>query len=370
MLFDNFNCLLETHNLWINLEENMSQSNHSGINIKGNRWSDTGIKLGVSHQGMNRLNEQRFNFLKQMGVEYLEIRIPSSQSSYEEIVDIRRRVEDAGLKVFEIMLADKYVMNESSLGLPGRDDEIKFYKDFIKDLGRAGIDCTTYAWHFVGTYATGNTTTRGCQTRLFELEEALKKPNIYDREYSDEEMWDNYEYFIKEMLPVAEDAGVRLQLHPNDPPVTHQGLARIFRSTEAFKRAMEISNHSPYSGILFCVGTWAEMFGPDGKGEDIVEAIREFGSRGHIYQVHFRNVSSPLPDFYETFPDNGYLNMYRIMKALGEANFNGIVVPDHVPQGQNTEGGRNHEEAYCLGYIRALIQAVNTDLDSRIQGLT
>ena len=187
-------------------------------------------------------------------------------------------------------------------------------------------------------------------------------PNLYDRVYTDEEMWDNYEYFIKEVLPVAEDAGVRLQLHPNDPPATHSGVAQIFRSTQAFRRAMEIANHSPYSGILFCVGCWGEMFGLDGKGEDVVQAIHEFGSRGHIYQVHFRNVSSTLPDFYETFPDNGYLNMYTMMKTLGEVNFNGMVVPDHVPRSVNSEGGRNHEEAFIFGYIRALIQAVDTEM--------
>ncbi len=194
------------------------------------------------------------------------------------------------------------------------------------------------------------------------MDDVKDSPNLYERVYTDEEMWDNYEHFIEQVLPVAEDAGVRLQLHPNDPPATYCGVSQIFRSTAAFRRAMEISNHSPYSGILFCVGCWGEMPGSDGKGEDVTQAIYEFGSRGHIYQVHFRNVSSPLPEFHETFHDNGYLNMYRIMKALGEVNFNGMVVPDHVPQGQNTEGGRSHEEAYCIGYVRALIQAVNTEL--------
>ena len=169
-------------------------------------------------------------------------------------------------------------------------------------------------------------------------------------------------YFIKEVLPAAEDAGVRLQLHPNDPPVDHMGVAQIFKSTEAFRRAMDIADHSMYSGILFCVGCWAEMYGPDGKGEDIVQAIQEFGSRGHIYQVHFRNVSSTLPNFHETFPDNGYLNMYNIIKALGQVHFNGIIVPDHVPQCIDSEAGPKTSEAYIFGYIRALIQAVDTEL--------
>jgi len=340
----------------------MLLSNPSHAHAKGNKWSATGLKLGVSHQKLSNLNDMHFNYLKQMGVEYLEVRIPSKQSSLQEIINIRRKVEDAGLKVFEIMLADKYKCTESALGRPGRDEEIEQFKRFLSDLGRAGIDCTTYAWHTGGIFSTGTTMTRGCRTRLFALDEAKKRPNAYDREYTDDEMWGNYEYFIKRVLPVAEDAGVRLQLHPNDPPVTHQGVARLFRSTEAFRRAMDIADHSPYSGILFCTGCWAEMFGPDGKGEDIIQAIHEFGSRGHLYQVHFRNVSSNLPAFNETFPDNGYVNMYKIMRALGEVSFNGMVVPDHAPVCINSDAGPKTGEAYIYGYIRALIQAVDTEL--------
>ena len=331
-------------------------------NTGGNHWSAEGLKLGISHQRPDELHEKHLNYLKQMGVEYLEIRIPSEQSSLKNIIEIRDMVEESGLKVFEIMLADKYNFKEAALGLPGRDDEILFFQKFLKDLGKAGIDTTTYAWQTGGVYKTGTTMTRGCRTRLFELESALNEPDSYDKEFSEAEVWDNYEYFMKRVLPVAEDAGVRLQLHPNDPPVTHGGIPRIFSSTKAFQRAMEISNHSPFSGMLFCTGTFAEMSGSNGKGEDLVQAIHEFGSRGHIYQVHFRNVSSTLPDFHETFPDDGYLNMYKIMKALGEVNFNGIVVPDHVPHCENSEAGPEAGEAYIFGYIKALIQAVDTEL--------
>ena len=102
---------------------------------------------------------------------------------------------------------------------------------------------------------------------------------------------------MQKMLPVAEDAGVRLALHPCDPPVSLRGYPRIFRSTDSFRRAMEISNHSKYSGISFCVGTWAEMSGPDGSEEDVIGAIRHFGKTGNIFTVHFRNVSFPASPF-------------------------------------------------------------------------
>ncbi|MFC1694206.1 mannonate dehydratase, partial [Candidatus Latescibacterota bacterium] len=132
-------------------------SNAGKVCAKGNKWSATGLKLGVSHQRLAHLNEQHLNYLKQMGVEYLEIRIPSDQSSYNEIVDIRRKVEDAGLKVYEIMLRDKFMFKESALGHDGKDEEIKLFRRFIRDLGRAGIDCTTYCWYFGSVYSTGST---------------------------------------------------------------------------------------------------------------------------------------------------------------------------------------------------------------------
>jgi mannonate dehydratase len=313
------------------------------------------MKLGVSHQKAGMLTPGHLAYLRQMGVESLEVRIPAARSGYEELVKIRDQVEQAGLHLFEIMRSPQYNSREIAMGLPGRENEIAQFKSFLKDLARAGVDCTTYAWHSGGNYSSPGATTRGCRTRAFRLEDALKMPNEFDREYSDEEVWANYESFIKEVLPVAEDLGVRLQLHPNDPPVNYEGVARIFRSTQAFRRAMEIAGHSPYSGILFCTGTWGEMPGPEGQGEDLVAAIREFGSRGQIYQVHFRNVSSPLPDFHETFPDNGYLDMVGIMKTLGEVGFKGMVVPDHLP---DCPGG----EAYIFGYLRALMQAVESGL--------
>jgi len=332
---------------------------------KGNKWSAEGLKLGVSHQRPEMLTDDHLRYLRQMGVEYLEVRLPGAHSGYENLARIRDRVEGAGLRLFEIMLSDKYNSAEISLGLAGRDKEIAFFQDFLKDLGRVGIDATTYAWHTGGVYRTGTTTTRGCSTRLFELEEARKRPNERDREYSEEEMWANYEYFVRRVLPVAEGCGVRLQLHPNDPPVTHLGVARLFSNRRAFRRALEIANHSPYSGFLFCVGCWAQMSGPDGKGEDVIGAIHEFGSKGHIFQVHFRNVSSPLPSFHETFPDNGYLNMYAVMKALGEVNFNGMLVPDHVPRCGEGAAEARAGEAFIFGYIRGAIQTVETELGRR-----
>ena len=201
-------------------------------------------------------------------------------------------------------------------------------------------------------YETHRENTRGVASRGFSTTLAKKAPQQYLRQYKENELWENYERYIKEILPVAQEAGVKMQLHPNDPPLDHQGVDRIFKSTESFRRAMKISDQSVNSGILFCVGTWAEMEGPLGEGEDISSALREFGNAGQIHQVHMRNITSPLPNFIETFPDAGYLNLHAIMDVLIEIGFNGMIVPDHVPG----EGDGTTEEAFTLGYLRALIQ--------------
>ncbi|MCY4130636.1 MAG: mannonate dehydratase [Gammaproteobacteria bacterium] len=310
------------------------------------------MKLGISHQRPADFSDERFNYLRTMGVDTMEVRLDSQEATFQHLRDIRDQVVGAGFELHEIMLDDLYSAPAFTLGLPQRDAVIDRLCVFIRDLGRLGIRYTTYAWHTGGAYQTGTTESRGAQTRLFRDADAQALPNAFDDTYDDATMWANYRHFIDRVLPVAQSAGVHLQLHPNDPPVNHQGVARIFRSTDAFRQAIEIAGGDNHAGILFCVGTWSEMPGADGAGEDIVAAIREFGASGHIHQVHFRNTSAPLPNFHETFPDNGYVDLVAVMRALQEVGFDGIVVPDHVP------GDGRIEEAYTFGYIRALIQAL------------
>ena len=253
------------------------------------------------------------------------------------------------------MLNDLYSSPALALNLPESQETKVEFTRFIENLGRAGIGNTTYAWCTGGVYETAKGMYRDCVTRDFRLGDVLEAPQLYGRTYTEEDMWASYERFIAEMLPVAERCGVRLQLHPNDPPVTHQGIARIFSSTKAFERAMQIAGDNRYSAILFCVGTWAEMPGPDGSGEDIEAALGQFVRDGRVHQIHFRNVSSPLPDFKETFIEDGYVDMGRIMQVLRDTRFDGMVVPDHVPRGVDSDAGAYGTEAYLLGYLRAII---------------
>ncbi|TFH06329.1 MAG: hypothetical protein E4H09_00445 [Spirochaetales bacterium] len=333
--------------------DSMRLFNHNALVLR-RRYS---MKLGVSHQSPEMLTPGHLAYLRQAGVEAVEVRMPYHQYSSSVLKNIKARVEDAGLQLHEVMLADRYNCTEIVTGGPQSDTETNRFCDFVEDLGMAGITATTYAWHTGGAYQTGTAESRECATREFRLDVARAMQCEYSRSYSADEVWDNYERFITRVLPIAQDAGVRLQLHPNDPPVDHAGVPRIFSSTAAFARAMEFASYSPCSGILFCVGTWAEMSGADGSGEDIDAAIRQFGSRGVIHQVHLRNIDRPLPDFVETLPDAGYLDLPGLVRTLAEIGFDGMIVPDHVPLPLHSDADRRTMEAFSLGFIRGIMLA-------------
>ena len=179
----------------------------------------------------------------------------------------------------------------------------------------------------------------------------------HGRVYSEQEIWDNWTYFVKAIVPVAEEAGVRIAFHPDDPPVpVLGGVPRIFSSFENFERAFEIAD-SPNVGIYLCVGCWLE--GGKLMGKDVLETIRYFGRQNKIFKIDFRNVSAPLPHFVETYPDNGYMDMYKVMKALVEVNNHCVVCDDHVPQ---TVGGYRVADAYAVGYMRALLERANEEV--------
>jgi mannonate dehydratase len=163
------------------------------------------------------------------------------------------------------------------------------------------------------------------------------------------------------MVPVAEEAGVRLALHPNDPPVpVLGGVPCLIHSFESYERAFAVVD-SPYLGMELCVGCWLEGRRDFG---DVLDAIRHFQKRGKIFIVHFRNVSSPLPDFVETFLDNGYMDMYQVMRVLCEVGYEGTVALDHTPI-LTSDPAKRAATAYAVGYMRALMERAEAEIESK-----
>jgi mannonate dehydratase len=321
-----------------------------------------GIKISL--QIPNDFNEEDLTFARQIGVEYVSI--PTAGGTYETFAGFKRRVEAAGLKVANIGNSNVHNMPEVTLNLPGRDQKIAEYKQYLRDLGRAGIYYTTYAHMGNGIWSSAPEKARGgAPARAFHesdakgywIEKTFEGPLTHGRKYTKEEIFENYAYFIRQVAPVAEEAGVRIGIHPDDPPAPELGgVPRcIFGNFDGYVRAMEIAK-SPNVGVCLCCGTWME--GGKYMGKDVFEAAREFARMGKLWKIHFRNVSAPIPDFVEAFVDDGYTDMKKLMRTLVDVDFRGILIADHVPR---MVGDRRTGWAYSIGYIRALYDMARTE---------
>src|SRR5437016_4608219 len=308
--------------------------------------------------------------LKQLGVEFVSVASTPDLRTAEGFLQIKKRYADAGITVWNIGSSSVHNMPEVTLNLPGRDQKIEEYKNYLRNLGKAGIHYTTYAHMGNGIWSSGRAKIRGASTREFDMAspnkegtwagQVFREPLSHGRVFTPEEIWENYAYFIKQVAPVAEEQKIRIGIHPDDPPVpVLAGVPRcIFSSFEGYKRALEIAN-SPNVGICLCCSTWLEG-GKQITGKNPEEMIRYFGAN-KIWKIHFRNVSAPLPHFVETFMDNGYYDMYKIMKALHDVKFDGIVILDHSPV---LVGNTYAQTAYGVAYMRALLKRANALAES------
>jgi mannonate dehydratase len=320
----------------------------------------SGTKLGLSFTPTPQPDD--FAMLRNSGVQAVSIWTNIEMATLDWMLEMRRRIDAIGVEVYNFGILDLHCDPTMVLGLPGVETKIEQYKTYLNNLNRAGVHYTTYAHmanikiqQIPGYYQTSRAQVRGAETREFDLEVARKLPFSHGREYHEDHIWKTFTSFIRAVIPVAEKNKVRIGLHPDDPPVdTLGGVARIFRNVEGFDRAIQIAGSENF-GVCLCIGTWAE--GGKGMGIDPVAAVHHFGKQKRLFKIHFRNVDRPLPKFHEVFVDNGYLDMYQVMKALREENFQGIVIPDHVPGG----GYPQTTTAYTLGYMKALRDRVNAE---------
>jgi mannonate dehydratase len=323
-------------------------------------YDEKNIKL--AHRVSPGLSDDELLFLKQIGLRWARVEFQAAEATLDNMARVQKRFGQHGIKIFS---AVNYVHRSLriQLGQKGRDEDIEHYQVFLRDLGKLGIPVANYDFHPANTYTTAEVERRGYRAREFDLGTFRKQveKQRFDREYTAEEVWDCYRYFVKAVLPVAEKADVRLALHPDDPPVAKMnGVAKLFTHYDGYKKAEEIAGASKHWGLTFCVGTWAE--GGDQMGKDVFEMIKVFGGRGKIFDVHFRNVSGPLPHFVETFPDDGYLDMYQVMKALRQVGFSGAAEADHVPQLAGDKGMRPAGTAYCIASMRGLLRRANEEV--------
>jgi len=289
-------------------------------------------------------------------------------ATVEELKVMRDLAERNGMSVDVLTppnLASSHIDREAHPAImlaqsPERDRDIEAVQTMIRNCATAGIPCIKYNMSILGVLRTGRVPGRGDSSlTAFKLEGAVPNPPLTRAGRVTADLyWERITYFLERVIPVAEEYKVRMACHPNDsmtPPEGYQGVNAVLSTVDGLKRFVSIKE-SPYHGLNFCQGTVSEMLQDPGK--EIYDVIRYFGTRKKIFNVHFRNIRGNRQSFVEVGPDEGDVDFFKAMQTYKEVGYAYNLQPDHVPQSPGDTGGQEYF-AFCYGYIRALIQAVD-----------
>ena len=307
--------------------------------------------------------EESMKYAQQFGV--VDI-VPSTEHlpsingtwALHDLVNLRRNVENYGMKLSALENVPIEFYDHIMLNGPRRDEQVDNMITTVRNIARAGIPIFGYHWMPSMVWRTPTKLIRGgAVATAFNHEEANKMPLTHGRVYMEEEMWENLEYWIKIITPIAEEEGIRLGIHPCDPPVDQLGgIPQLFRSYNNYRRYLEIYP-SDNCAIEFCQGTVSEMV--DSEGDALYEFIAEMVQKKKVLYVHFRNVSAPNPeDFHEEFINTGHVDMYRAMKTYYDNGYDSFFIDDHVPHTHLDTDWGHRGRAFANGYIQAMIEAV------------
>jgi len=325
------------------------------------------IKLG----NQNWSDDASLKVLAALGVNHICSALPSAKFDESWSVDglrrLRERVESFGIRLeaVPLPLSSAYITKAENPAImlgksPDRDRETDAICSMIRNCSQAGIPMVKYNLTILGVVRSAPTSGRGgARYSTFRYREAKQDPPLTEAgPATAEQMWQRITYFLDRVVPVAEEAKVRIACHPHDPampePEGFRGVHRVLGSVAGLKRFVAI-HPSPYHGLNFCQGTVSEML--SNPNREIHDVIRYFGSRKKIFNVHFRNIRGGFLDFQETFPDAGDIDMVAALKTYKEVGYDGMLMPDHVPVIEGDTGGRQ-AFAFAFGYIRGLLDAV------------
>jgi mannonate dehydratase len=352
------------------------------------------MKLGL---GLFRsmLTQENFRFARQVGATHLVVHLvdyfkdSSSLSTgtgedvwgvtqnqgklwtYEELRDLRAAVNAEGLTLEAIENFDPSHWYDILLDGPRKAEQMDNLKTIIRNMGRAGIPIMGYHFSLAGVwgrveeeFARGGARSVGFVGDRVSSESPIPNGTVWNMVYdpdapagtigpvSAEEMWQRLTYFLTELAPVAQEAGVRLAAHPDDPPLpTLRGTPRLIHQPRLFQKLIDIVP-DPVSSLEFCVGTISEM-----TEGDVYEVIDKYSKEGRIGYVHLRNVMGKVPNYHEVFIDEGATDMFRILKILHKNNFDGVVIPDHTPQ-VTCPAPWHAGMAHALGWMRGALTAI------------
>ena len=319
--------------------------------------------MKVAIPGGPEPTDDDFRFMRQLGVDrtYVRIMPDTPDDTVEGLQTIVARYADGGVVVDNIRnMTATSMLDDILLATPLREPKIEAFKAWLRKVQAAGLTYTIALASPGFVLSSGFAQLRGgVQAREVDLSKPLRRglpqnPGVIvsdehpvgERPYTHDEVFGNFVTFLREIEPVVEETGVRVGFHPDDPPIPEAGrAARIFSTEDDIRTAFHAAT-SDKIGLTICCGTWLEGIG------DPVDAIYEYVPTGRVWEIHFRNVTATLPRFSETFPDEGYYDMFRIMEALVATTYSGNINFDHeLP----IVGGSRAYAAYAQGYMKALL---------------
>jgi mannonate dehydratase len=353
------------------------------------------VGLGLYRHMLTRDN---FRFAKQAGathivahlVDYFSAapRIPSTDGqknwgvsdnrgklwTYEELRDLKQAINGEGLELAAIENLDPSHWYDVLLDGPQKEEQLDDVKTIVRRMGKAGIPCLGYnfsiagVWgHVQGNFARGGAETVGFLGGDGPKETPIPNGQVWNMTYdpaappgtvgevTSEQLWQRLADFLQAVVPAAEEAGVRLAAHPDDPPMpTLRGAARLVYQPRLFQKLLDIYP-SRSNALEFCQGTVTEM--TDG---DVYETIDRYTKQGSVAYVHFRNVRGKVPHYYEVFLDEGDVDFVRAMKIYKKNGFDGVMIPDHTPQ-MTCAASWHAGMALALGYMRGIIATLQAD---------
>jgi mannonate dehydratase len=333
------------------------------------------------------LTPENYRFARQAGATHVVAHLPGYSKTVtrpvpaghvwtlDELRALRGAINAEGLELAAIENFEPEHWYDVLLDGPRKAEQLAGLKTIIRNMGQAGIPVMGYNFSFAGVWgrasgpwARGGARSVGYVAELAPPQDPIPNGTVWGTVYDPDappgtigritqgQLWSRFEYFLRELLPVAEEAGVRLALHPDDPPLPElRQTARLVYQPELYQKVFDLVP-SPANAAEFCQGTVAEM-----QGEmDVYQAIDTYAGQGKIAYVHLRNVRGKVPNYHEVFIDEGDMDMLRALRLYHKHGFDGVLIPDHTP-GLECAAPWHAGMAYALGWMRCAIQLIERE---------
>ncbi len=316
-------------------------------------------------ENIGGLDDATLTWMAQLGLEHVVLQgtdwVDRDSKGYwsgADIKDLHARCQPFGMQLYSLMIPVAW-LTPAMLGDTARDAAIENVKRSIQAAGSSGVEMIEWRWSpdfkwgaDVGYYEAEGRGGAGYKAFNYDsVADAAPFPDL--GRIPRQQLWERLIHFTERVMPAAEQAGVKMSLHPKDPPVkSMRGVDRLLTDTDEIEAFLDAVD-SPANGFTFCQGTVTEM------GVDVIDAIRRIGGRQKIHHVHFRGVRGRVPHYVETFIDDGDVDMLAAMRAYKEVDYTGSLVSDHTPRITGDIAGGRVGRSYAHGYIRGLIQAAN-----------